>query len=97
LHSQLSVHNPGFKWDAWGKLPTASYIPAPPQNTLDRLQSVDIVFTSDKSKWSQCIVFETGEEEANTEGAALVGRNARKGQLRMALSKDKDGNNFQRS
>ena len=90
----VSVHNPGFKWDAWGKLPTATYIPAPPQNTLDRLQSVDIVFTSDKSKWSQCIVFETGEEEANTEGAALVGRNARKGQLRMALSKDKDGNNF---
>jgi hypothetical protein len=39
-------------------------------------------------------VFETGEEDANTEGAALVGRNARKGQLRMALSKDKDGNNF---
>lgn len=89
-----SIHNPGFKWDAWGKLPTATYVPAPPQNTLDRLQSVDIVLTSDKSKWSQCIVFETGEEDANTEGAKLVGRNARKGQLRMALSKDKDGNNF---
>jgi hypothetical protein len=94
VEQPASIHNPGFKWDAWGKLPTASYIPAPPQNTLDRLQSVDIVFTSDKSKWSQCIVFETGEEDANTEGAALVGRNARKGQLRMALSKDKDGNNF---
>lgn len=89
-----AVHSPGFKWDAWGKLPTASYAPVPPQNTLDRLQSVDIVITPDRSKWSQCIVFETGEDDANTEGAALVGRNARKGQLRMALSKDKDGNNF---
>jgi hypothetical protein len=89
-----AIHNPGFKWDAWGKIPSGQYSPAPPQNTLDRLQSVDIVFTSDKSKWTQCIVFETGEDDANTEGAALVGRNARKGQLRMALSKDKDGNNF---
>ncbi len=31
-------------------------------NRVDRLNNVDIVFTSDKSKWSQCIVIETATE-----------------------------------
>ena len=29
------------------------------QNSLDQLNNVDIVFTSDKSKWSRCVVVET--------------------------------------
>jgi len=34
-----------------------------PQLKLSNLTSVDIVFTSDRSKWSQCVVLNTGEEE----------------------------------
>ncbi len=85
----VAVYGPGFKWDKY-----ATQIP--PENTLDRLQSVDIVLTSDKSKWSQCVVFETGEEDGTNQGASIApnGKNARKGQIRMAYSKDKDGNGF---
>jgi hypothetical protein len=48
---------------------------------LIELQSVDIVLTSDKSKWSQCVVFETGEEEGTNQGGNIAtnGKNARKG------------------
>lgn len=37
-------------------------------NSIDRLQSVDLVLTSDKSKWSKCIVIETCEDENLSEG-----------------------------
>ncbi|MDQ3072681.1 MAG: hypothetical protein M3Q97_05405, partial [Bacteroidota bacterium] len=37
---------------------------------LVNLASVDIVFTSDKSKWSRCIVLEMGEEPSLNEGNA---------------------------
>lgn len=95
----VSVHGPGFKPDKWGGAPfDAGDNPTmnTPRNTLDRLQSVDIVITPDKSKWSQCVVFETGEELTEVQGSAISadGRNSRKGMLRMALSKDKDGNTF---
>ncbi len=36
--------------------------------TLAGLQSVDIVFTSDKSKWTKCLVVEMGEDQNLTEG-----------------------------
>lgn len=77
------VYGPGFKWQRY----VGTNLP--PQNTLDRLQSVDIVITPDKSKWSRCIVFETGEDEAITSGADLSpnGLSSRKGQIRMARSK----------
>jgi hypothetical protein len=51
----LSVGGPAFKWDIYNDKA------ASPENTLDKLQSVDIVLTSDKSKWSHCVVFETGD------------------------------------
>jgi hypothetical protein len=55
--------------------------------TSDRLQSVDIVLTSDKSKWSKCVVFETGEKP---QGADLEssgnGLAPRKGMLRGHFS-----------
>lgn len=83
----VAVYGPGFKWDKFCQQ-------IPPENTLDRLQSVDIVLTPDKSKWSQCIVFETGEQEGTNQGGDISknGKPSRKGQIRMAFSKDKDGN-----
>lgn len=94
------VYGPGFKWRNYAQS-------TPPQNTLDKLASVDIVITPDPSKWSQCVVFETGEDEGINEGSAIAPpvpntnppqqRNARKGQMRMHLSldKDADGNMFE--
>ncbi|MDZ4838504.1 MAG: hypothetical protein SGJ04_00715 [Bacteroidota bacterium] len=43
---------------------------------LTQLPSVDLVFTSDRSKWSECVVLEMGEAEGINEG------NAKKFQLR---------------
>lgn len=37
-------------------------------HNLENLSSVDIVFTKDKSKWSQCLVLEMGEDVNLTEG-----------------------------
>lgn len=39
------------------------------QNSLDQLNNVDIVFTSDKTKWSRCVVVET----ANVNYTGLTG------------------------
>ena len=91
------VYGPGFKWRNYNG---ANYQSPPPQNTLDRLASVDIVITPDTKLWSQCVVFETGEDEATNLGdsldhrvapplpAGLAGTGALKGQIRMAHSKD---------
>jgi hypothetical protein len=77
------VYGPGFKWRNYSGS-------TPPQNTLDRLASVDFVITPDKSKWTRCVVFETGEDEGINQGADLSpnGANSRKGQIRMARSKN---------
>lgn len=55
-------------------------------NPLNFLQSVDIVFTSDKSLWTRCPVFEMADTTFESQG------NAVRGQLRDAPSVDKDGN-----
>jgi len=52
---------------------------------LSILESVDIVFTSDKSKWSRCVVLETGDDPTASQG------NAKKFGLRKHRSIDKDG------
>lgn len=86
------VYGPGFKWRNYG-----GTLIAPPQNTLDRLASVDIVITPDKTKWTQCLVFETGEDESinlgndlypRTNSPLFAGKGAIKGQIRMSYSKD---------
>lgn len=81
------VYGPGFKWRNYSTQ-------TPPENTLDRVSSVDIVITTDRSKWSRCVVFETGEDESINEGSAVAPnqKNARKGQIRMAISKVMNGN-----
>lgn len=39
-------------------------------NKLENLSSVNVVFTADKSKWSRCVVFETGSVSGLNEGGA---------------------------
>jgi len=60
-----------------------SYVP---QNKLENLYSVDVVFTSDKSKWTRCPVIETGED------ALLSVDKVQKMYIRKRQSVDKDGN-----
>ena len=58
-------------------------------NGLDRLNNVDIVFTSDKSKWSRCPVVETASEdytvnESTADGSTMF-------QIRKRPSVGRDG------
>jgi len=55
-------------------------------NRMENLASVDIVITPDQSKWSRCVVFETGSVNTLNEGSA------RKLRLRARQSVDKNGN-----
>jgi len=55
------------------------------QSKFDKLNSVDIVFTSDKSKWTRCPVIEMQDDPNLSEG------NAPKMSLRRAPSVDKQG------
>jgi hypothetical protein len=77
------LHGPAFRWhiyDVAGGNEVRN-----PVNSLDKLSSVQIVITPDRSKWSKCVVFETGENDVLTVG------NARKGMLRQSNSKRLDG------
>jgi hypothetical protein len=98
------IESPGFKWltltagiSSGASLPIANS-----QNTLDSLASIMVVFTKDKSKWSRCVVLETGEEHQlnqsglfNTLGANVpagtASVNSYKGEIRSYYSADKDG------
>jgi hypothetical protein len=53
---------------------------------LANIAGVDVVFTSDKSKWTRCPVIETGEDAQLSEGGAS------KWEIRNHASIDKDGN-----
>ncbi len=53
---------------------------------LANVEGIDLVFTSDKSKWTRCVVIETGDDNVASEG------NKKKFQLRGHASVDKDGN-----
>ena len=54
---------------------------------LDKTPSVDIVITSDKSKWTRCPVLEAEDNGTLSQG------NAVRGEIRRGLSVDKDGRN----
>ncbi len=69
---------------AFSPLPKSSDM-LPPSYNLDSLMSIDLVLTNDKSKWTRCVVVETGEDFATNEGGVF------KGQLRNSPSKGKDG------
>lgn len=99
------TYGPGFKWRNYVNTvaysqPTGSTdckngnVGNPvPQNNLENLVSVDIVITPDTSLWSRCVVFETGEQTGTNAGADIApnGKAPRKGQIRRAFSKNKDG------
>lgn len=55
-------------------------------NYMYNLYSIDVVFTSDKSKWTRCPVIETGEDDV------LSVDNVKKNYIRKAPSVDKNGN-----
>ncbi|MEQ9188185.1 MAG: T9SS type A sorting domain-containing protein [Cryomorphaceae bacterium] len=57
------------------------------QSGLDKIPSVDIVFTTDKSLWTRCAVLEAEDNGSLTAGGAV------RGEMRKALSVDKDGRN----
>ena len=89
------VYGPGFKWKNYTYLVTPYQMP-PPQNTLDKMASVNVVITPDTKLWSHCIVLETGEDEGINRGNAVYprpsntfpGAGAFKGEIRMDYSKD---------
>ena len=54
--------------------------------SIKYLPSVDIVITSDKSKWTRCVVVELGRDANLNQGGGQPGK------LRAAPSVDKDGN-----
>lgn len=56
--------------------PAANIYGSPSVVTYDNLSflnSVDVVFTNDKSKWSRCVVFEEGTNPLQTEGGQYHG------------------------
>lgn len=66
-------------------------------NTLmSDLASVDVVFTSDKNKWTRCVVLETSDDSAFTEHLQTTGANNNRGGLKLGkrrgYSVDKNGN-----
>ncbi|MEI6312697.1 MAG: hypothetical protein WCP57_10595 [Bacteroidota bacterium] len=90
------IESPGFKWNRVDQNLSS-------QNNLDELASVMLVLTPDKSKWSRCIVFETGEQhQLNQDGLmsrvgpdypiGTASKNSYKGEIRSYYSVDKDGN-----
>lgn len=70
------LYGPAFRWDIWDVTNNFTTYVKNPINNLDDLSSVAIVFTPDQTKWSNCVVFETGDEIGNTIG------NTPKGALR---------------
>ena len=54
------------------------------------LNNVDIVFTSDKTKWSKCIVVETASPDFITAGLTTIG-NSKNFELRNSPSVDQNG------
>lgn len=90
------IESPGFKWTRVDQNQSS-------QNNLDQLSSVQIVLTDDKTKWSRCIVFETGEQhQLNQTGlfttqlganfpTGTESYNSYKGEIRSWYSVDKNG------
>lgn len=58
------------------------------QDSIGNIASVDIVFTSDQSKWTRCIVLEEQDQPKLAEGGAL------KLNPRASFSIDQSGNNY---
>lgn len=84
--SAFASFAPGFRWrDITDQRVNYKRTPEAPENNLDSLFTCDIVITKDKNKWSECVVFETGDN------ANINVNGARKGQLIQLESVNSDG------
>ena len=87
--------HPGFSYYHFGTAATPSpitklrmdpsFLYSTASNDMSNLSSVDIVFTSDKTKWTRCPVIEMGDDVNQTEGGA------KRFQIRKHASVDKNG------
>lgn len=68
----------------WSPSPTSSTV----ANKLENLSNVDVVFTNDSTKWTRCVVVETGSNTSLTENGTAAFR------MRTGLSVDKRGLNI---
>lgn len=68
---------------AWMPYPVSSTV----ANKIENLSNVDVIFTSDKSKWTRCVVLETGSNASLTENGTPAFF------MRSGLSVDKNGLN----
>ena len=66
--------------------PAQPYYTSFPYSSAQSLTSVDIVFTSDKDKWTRCAIVEAQDDKSLAEGNQI------KMGLRSRLSVDKEGN-----
>lgn len=73
-----------FSTDESPYVPLRSITGLRPQIPIEETIGVDVVFTNDKSKWSRCIVVETGE--------CVTLRDEKKLDMRQLPAKDIDGN-----
>lgn len=73
------IHGPGFFWQTKKNF---LYSSGGPTNQIHSLQSVDVVFTDDRSKWTRCVVLETSGDSLLSEGNAI------KGHIRQSPSLD---------
>lgn len=94
---QINPH-PGFSYYHFNSAATPAsitkyrldpaFVYSTASNNMNNMSSVDIVFTSDKTKWTRCPVIEMGHDPEQTEG------NAKRFQLRKRASVDKNGNSL---
>ena len=70
----------------------ASPVQARQYASIKYAPSVDIVFTSDKTKWTRCPVIELGRNVTFNVKNAVTGATIQPGQMRGSLSLDKNGN-----
>jgi len=81
---KLASHADSVMSPSWSKFKTL--------NDLENLASVDVEITDDKSKWTRCPVFETGDSY-NSQGVPYLPSigGAKRFNLRMSPSVDKEG------
>lgn len=84
----MPIGYPDANYDPVSGAPSSWYNPITSQTktSFADLHGVDLVFTSDKSKWTQCPVIETGHDNNQTIGDASIMN------LRQSNSVDIDGN-----
>lgn len=76
--STITLHHPGFSYMHFGQSSDKglrlridpSFVYSTVSNNMNNLASVDVVFTSDTTKWTRCPVIEMGTDPSQTQGNA---------------------------